>query len=81
MDVLNDSQKWEIPIGLVNLIICYMTKKDKISFYHAFTLKGCPCRCCCKNAKFKKIKTLQREIDLMSDILDSLKKFRESIPN
>lgn len=84
MDASDNTKKALIPAELLNLIIFHMDLRDRISFYHAFSLKCCPCRLCCKKSRIPRIQTLEtleRQMDVMFDILESVKDFRKSIPN
>lgn len=81
MDVSNNTKKAYIPVQIINLITFHMDLRDRISFYHAFNLKCCPCRLCCKKSKIPRIQTLEtleRQIDVMFDILESVAKLKES---
>lgn len=81
MDASDNKKKALIPAELLNLIIFHMDLRDRISFYHAFSLKCCPCRLCCKKSRIPRIQTLERQMDVMFDILESVKDFRNSIPS
>jgi hypothetical protein len=83
MDASDNTKKALIPVELLNLIIFHMDLRDRISFYHAFSFKCCPCRLCCKKSRIPRIQTLEtleRQMDVMFDILESVKDFRDYNP-